>query len=92
VCTKYEGLETEDPAATFLNMKDFHAAIWEAIRHVWPRCVSRADLGTRLDAVVAVDSMDSSLEKVTWIAYRHPLFPQFVRNLADESRKPTCPC
>ena len=92
VCTKYEGLETEDPTATFLTIRDMHAAIWGAIRHVWPRCVSHPDLRTRLDAAVAVDSMDSSLEKVTWNVYPHPLFPQFVQNLADESRKSTCPC
>lgn len=78
VCTKYEDIDTEDPAATFPTIKDLHDAIWGAIRHVWPHCVSRADLRTKLDAVVAVDSIDSSIEKVTWSIYSHPLFPRFV--------------
>ncbi|KAK0655570.1 hypothetical protein B0T16DRAFT_432809 [Cercophora newfieldiana] len=64
VCTKYEGLETEEPASTFSTIKDLHAAIWGAIR---------------------VDSIDSSIEKITWNIYSHPLFPRFVRHLADES-------
>ncbi|KPM35003.1 hypothetical protein AK830_g11562 [Neonectria ditissima] len=85
VCTKYEGLETDDPAATFPSIKDLHAAIWGSIRHVWPRCASHPDLGTKLDAGVGVDSVDSSMEKVTWNIYSHPLFSRFVQNLADES-------
>lgn len=89
VCTKYEGVDTEDPAATFPTINDLHAAIWGAIRHIWPHCVSHDDLRTKLDAVVAVDSIDSSLEKVTWSVYSYPLFPRFVQNLADESRKST---
>lgn len=90
VCTKYEGLETDDPAATFPTTKDLHAAIWGSIRHIWPHCVSHSDLRTKLDAVVGVDSIDSSMEKVTWKIYSHPLFSQFVQNFADESRKSTC--
>ena len=89
VCTKYEGLETEDPAGTFPTITDLHAAIWGAIRHIWPHCVSHPDLRTNLDAVVGVDSSDSSIEKITWNIYSHPRFPQFVKNLADESRKLT---
>ncbi|OAA55847.1 Protein kinase-like domain protein [Niveomyces insectorum RCEF 264] len=85
VCTKYEEVETEDPASTFPTIKDLHAAIWGAIRHIWPRCTSHPDLRDKLDAVVDVDSIDSSLEKTTWTVYSHPCFPQFVRNLADET-------
>ncbi|KAK0618504.1 hypothetical protein B0T17DRAFT_619088 [Bombardia bombarda] len=93
VCTKFEGLETEDAASTFPTIEDLHAAIWGAIRHIWPHCVSHPDLRTKLDAVVGVDSVDSSVEKVTWNIYSHPLFPWFVQNLADESlgRTPTGP-
>ncbi|KAI1151868.1 kinase-like domain-containing protein [Nemania diffusa] len=71
ICTKYEGLETKDPATTFPTIKDMHTAIWEAI----------------------LDSIDSSLEKVTWNIYSHPIFPQFLQNLADESlgRTPSGP-
>ncbi|KAK3943565.1 hypothetical protein QBC46DRAFT_405344 [Diplogelasinospora grovesii] len=85
VCTKYEGLETEDPAGTFPTIKDLHTAIRGAIRHIWPHCVSHPDFRTKLDAIVGVDSIDSSIEKVTWNIYSHPLFPRFVRSLADES-------
>ncbi|OAL48661.1 hypothetical protein IQ07DRAFT_645437 [Pyrenochaeta sp. DS3sAY3a] len=93
VCTKYEELETEDPAATFATIKDLHAAIWGAIHHVWPHCVSRPDLRTKMDAVVGIDSIDSSDEKTTWNIYSHPRFPQFMENLSDESlgSTPACP-
>ncbi|RMZ80383.1 hypothetical protein DV738_g2782, partial [Chaetothyriales sp. CBS 135597] len=85
VCTKYEGIETKDEAATFPTIKDMRDAIWGAIRHVWPRYLSHPGLGTGLDTVVAVDSIDSSIEKVTWKVYSHPLFPRFIQNLASES-------
>ncbi|KAK2590463.1 hypothetical protein QQS21_011850 [Conoideocrella luteorostrata] len=85
VCTKYEGLETEDPASTFPTIADLHTAIWGAIRHAWPHCVSHPDLRTKLDAVVGVESIDSSVDKITWNIHSHPRFPQFVQNLADES-------
>jgi hypothetical protein len=88
VCTKYEEIETEDPADTFPTIDHFHAAIWGAIRHVWPHCVSNSELN-KLDAVVGIDSIDSSIEKVEWKIYSHPLFPRFIQNLADESRKST---
>lgn len=87
VCNKYEEIECEDPAATFPTVEDLHAAIWGAIRHIWPHCASHPDLKTKLDAVVAVESVDSSLGKTTWNVYPHPLFPEFVKNLADESRQ-----
>ncbi|RMD40840.1 hypothetical protein DV735_g4318, partial [Chaetothyriales sp. CBS 134920] len=93
VRTKYEELETTDAAATFPTTKDMHNAIWGAIHHVWPRYVSQSNLAHQLDTVVAVDSIDSSIEKVTWNVYSHPLFHQFIQTLAEENpgRAPTGP-
>ncbi|ATY67440.1 kinase-like domain [Cordyceps militaris] len=85
VCTKYEGLDTKDPASTFATFQDARDAIWGAIRHIWPLCVSHPDLSAKLDAVVGVDSIDDSVEKATWNVYSHPVFPQFVQNLGDKS-------
>lgn len=89
VCTKYKGIDTKDPASTFPNFQDARAAIWGAIRHIWPHCVSHPDLRAKLDAVVGVDGIGDSVEQVTWNIYSHPGFPQFVENLGDESRKST---
>lgn len=86
VCTSFERLEAEDPEATFPTIKDMHAAIWGSIRHIWPQCVSRSDLVEKLDAVVAIDSFDGSMDHVTWNVYSHSRFPQFLQHLADESR------
>lgn len=86
VCTKYEGIETDDPSATFASITDLHAAIWGAIHYIWPHCVSHPDLRTKLDAVVAVDNIVGPIEQTTWTVYSHSRFPQFVENLADESR------
>ncbi|KAK6342224.1 hypothetical protein TWF730_001702 [Orbilia blumenaviensis] len=89
--TKYEELnaddeiENEDPATTFPTINEAHTAIWRAIHHIWPQCISQPDLRTRLDSVVRVDSVDGSIEKISWDIYSHPLFPKFVQNLADKS-------
>ncbi|KAK3393275.1 hypothetical protein B0H63DRAFT_530964 [Podospora didyma] len=90
VCTKYEGIEVDDPAQTFPTIPDMRAAVWDSIRHIWPHCSVHPDLN-KLDAVVGIESIDSSIEKVAWHIYSHPLFPRFMQNLADETLGHTLP-
>ncbi|KAI0025887.1 hypothetical protein F4780DRAFT_789381 [Xylariomycetidae sp. FL0641] len=85
VCTKMGELETNDPAATFADIESSDAAIWGAIRQVWPQCTGKGTAVGRPGVVVAVDSMDSSPEKAVWGAYAHPLYSRFIHHLADES-------
>ncbi|KAM0301628.1 hypothetical protein ACHAPM_005863 [Fusarium culmorum] len=83
VCNKFENIKTDDPGATFATISDLHTAIWASIRQLWPQIVSRPAL--RLDDVVAIESSDSSVENLGFEVYSHPLFSQYIGNLADDT-------
>ncbi|PCD36201.1 hypothetical protein FGRA07_08085 [Fusarium graminearum] len=83
VCNKSENIKTDDPGATFATISDLHTAIWASICHLWPQIVSRPAL--RLDDVVAIESSDNSVENLGFEVYSHPLFSQYVGNLADDT-------
>ena len=85
ICNSFHDLEA-DEEATFPDMKAMHQSLWAAVRTVWLLCLEDSKI-TALDAVVDIDSIDSSLDKITWKVYHHPLFSRFIQSLADDGRK-----
>jgi len=52
-------------------------ALRDAVQRVWPQCLGGPGI-SRLDAIVQVDSVDGSSERLTWRVYHHPLFLRLV--------------
>ncbi|OTA97005.1 hypothetical protein M434DRAFT_27349 [Hypoxylon sp. CO27-5] len=81
ICNSFHAIDVPE-TESFSSSADMRAALWGAVRIVWPACL-QDDSISRIDTVIDVDSQDSAVKHVIWKAYSHPWFPRFLDILVD---------
>lgn len=71
----YHDLEVSNETFIFQDRGAMRSAIWSAIATVWPSCITEPAI---LEPGTVIDLTSNETGEIIWLAYREPLFTQYL--------------
>jgi len=80
IVSGYHDLEVSNEAFTFQDRGAMRSTIWSTIATVWPNCITDPIV---FEPGVVIDLTSNEAGEIIWLAYREPLFTQYLNLLRN---------